>query len=202
MNPAHRQHRDGPPSGFDFTGRIRALSTDMVRRLPDLAHIDMDRVAVGFSQTRRSGPQGIYATLTPLRFVGGGLHTFRRGRQWGVQRLFDVAGREMLYILRFYLPRFLDLAFEQKLTTVAHELWHIGPAFDGDLRRFNGRCYAHSPSRRKFDATAEQLARRWLDSRPPESLYDFLRLDYRTLVERHGRVFGIRVTTPKLRLIG
>jgi len=202
VNPSHRQQRDRTQNGFDFTSRIRALSTDMVCRLPELAHIDMNRVAVGFSQTRRSGPQGIYATLTPLRFVGGGLHTVRRGRQWGVQRLFDAAGREMLYILRFYLPRFLDLTFEQKLTTVAHELWHIGPDFDGDLRRFNGRCYAHSPSRKDFDAAAERLVRRWLDSRPPEGLCDFLRQDYRTLVERHGRVFGIRVTTPKLRLIG
>jgi len=200
--PSHCQQRDGPPGGFDFTRRIRTLAADMVVRLPDLAHIDMQRVAVGFSQTRCRGPQGIYATLTPLRFVGGRLHAFRRGRQWGVQRLLDAAGREMLYILRFYLPRFLDLPFAQKLTTVAHELWHIGPEFNGDLRRFNGRCYAHSPSRKSFDATAEQLARRWLDARPPESLYDFLHLDYRELVERHGRVFGIRVATPKLRLIG
>ena len=174
----------------------------MAARLPELSHVDMDRVAIGFSQTRRNGAQGIYATLTPLRFVGGRLDTVRRGRQWGVQRLYDATGREMLYILRFYLPRFLDLPYAQKLTTVVHELWHIGPDFDGDLRRFNGRCYAHSSSRKNFDAVAEHLARRWLEANPPEELHEFLRQDYRALVQDHGRVFGFHVRTPRLRLIG
>ena len=78
----------------------------------------------------------------------------------------SVDGREMLYVLNFYLPRFLDLSFREKLTTIAHELLHIGPKFDGDLRRFAGRCYAHSHSHAEFDAQAEQLGQRWLALQP------------------------------------
>ena len=89
----------------------------------------------------------MFASLTPLRFAGGQRHTLRRGRQWTLQRVCE-DGREMLYILNFYLPRFLDLPLDEKLTTVVHELWHIGPRFDGDLRRFGGRCYAHSGSQK------------------------------------------------------
>ena len=80
----------------------------------------------------------------------------------------------MLYILNFYLPRFLDLPLDEKLTTVAHELWHIGPRFDGDLRRFRGRCYAHSGSQRKYDAQVKRLVAAWLAAAPPAGMFEFL----------------------------
>jgi hypothetical protein len=104
----------------------------------------------------------------------------------------------MLYVLDFYLPRFLDLPFREKLTTVLHELWHIGPKFDGDLRRLGGRCYAHGSSQKQYDAHAEALLDRWLSLGPPETLYSFLRSDFRGLVAQHGRVYGRKVPNPKL----
>jgi predicted metallopeptidase len=189
---------DGPPRGFDFTTHMRRLCADMVVRLEQLRHIDMAQVAVSFSQTRKAGRFGIYAAVTPLRFSGGGRHMLRRGRRWGMPRLYDPEGREMLYILTFYLPRFLDLPLQEKLTTVVHELWHVGPAFDGDVRRLGGRCFAHGASRKQYDAHIEALVARWLSCNPPAALYDFLRLSFRELSARHGRVVGQRVPTPKL----
>ena len=194
-----RFRRDSPPSaGFGFTGHIRRLCDDMTSRLDQLRHIDMTRVAVSFAQTRRAGSQGMYATLSPMRFAGGRRHVFRRKRRWGMQRLYAPDGREMLYILTFYLPRFLDLPFREKLTTVLHELWHIGPKFDGDMRRLGGRCYAHGSSQKQYDAHMEALFDRWLSLGPPESLYDFLRLNFHELSSRHGRVWGRKVPNPKL----
>jgi len=191
-------HRHPPPAGFNFTLHIRRLCDDMVARLEPLRHVDMSRVAVSFAQARRADPQGVYATLTPLRFAGGQMHTFRRKRRWGIQRLFDPDGREMLYILNFYLPRFLDLPFREKLATVLHELWHIGPRFDGDVRRLGNRCYAHGHSKKLYDAHVEALLDRWLALGPPESLYGFLRENFRELSARHGRVYGRKTPVPKL----
>ncbi len=191
--------RDPPHArGFDFTLHMRRVCEDMIARLEELRYIDLPRVSVGFSQTRSAVPHGLYASLTPMRFSGGKLETVRRGRRYAIQRLFDRSGREMLYILRFYLPRFFDLSFRQKLTTVVHELWHIGPAFDGDLRRHRGRCYAHGASRKAYDAHAESLVDRWLARSPPAELYEFLQQPFDGLLERHGRVFGTKVPGPKL----
>jgi hypothetical protein len=189
---------DPPQAGFDFTLHMRRLCGDMAARLDQLRHVDMSRVAVSFAQTRRAGGLGMFASLTPLRFADGRMHTFRRKRRWGIQRLYDADGREMLYILNFYLPRFLELPFREKLATTLHELWHIGPKFDGDVRRLGGRCFAHGSSQRRYDAHVEALLDRWLALGPPESLYDFLRLSFRELSARHGRVFGRRVSVPKL----
>jgi len=192
-------HRREPPQdGFNFTAHARRLCDDMAVRLEQLRHVDMSRVAVSYSQTRRAGKEGMFAALTPLRFAGGRMHTFRRKRRWGIQRLFDPDGREMLYILTFYLPRFLDLPLREKLTTVLHELWHVGPEFDGDVRRLGGRCFAHGSSQKQYDVHIGALLDRWLSLDPPPALYGFLRLSFRELVAQHGRVYGRKVPTPKL----
>lgn len=188
-----------PLEGFDFTAAMRRLCADFCRRLPELAHIDFDRVALGFSQTRRPAPHGIQATLTPLRFEHGSTVTRRSGRAWTIERLVDPAGREYLYLLRFYLPRFLDLPYREKLITVCHELWHISPAFDGDLRRHPGRCYAHSHSQAEYDAAMAQLVERWLERSPPAELHAFLRCRFRDLQQLHGAIHGHKIRVPRLR---
>jgi predicted metallopeptidase len=193
---------NGRPPGFDFTLHVRRLCDDIVRSLPELSHVDMNRVAVGFSQTRKSSNYGMYAALTPMRFADGQIHSVRRGRKWGVQQLHDSGGQQMLYILTFYLPRFLDLPFRDKLSTVFHELWHIDPKFNGDSRRFPGRCHAHGSSQAKYDARVSMLMERWLSLDPPLPVYDFLRQDFAGLVAQHGRVFGQRIATPKLIAVG
>ena len=189
-------------NGFDFTQHIRRLCVDIVSRLDSLRHIHLDRVAIRFCQTRQPGRYGIQASLTPLRFVGGSLETHKRGRRYTVQRIRDEHGREMLYLLSFYLPRFLDRPFEDKLSTVIHELWHIGPNFDGDIRRHEGRCYAHTGSQKQYDAVIDQFTKQWLSLDPPEEVYSFLRLNFRQLTQSHGPVIGRRIATPRLVPIG
>ncbi len=185
--------------GFDFTGHIERLCRDMIVRLPELRHIDMDRVGVGFRQTRRAVSHGMFASLTPLRFHAGSLLTKRRGRDWTIQRVYDRDGREMLYILNFYLPRFQNLSWREKLITVIHELWHVGTQFDGDLRRHEGRCYAHGSSKSEYDEQMGVLVDEWLAHDPPDSLHAFLQDDFHHLHSAHGGIFGR--SFPRVKLI-
>ncbi|MFV2067686.1 MAG: hypothetical protein ACC645_11980, partial [Pirellulales bacterium] len=110
----------------------------------------------------------------------------------------DRRGVEMHYLLNFYLPRFLNQPFEEKLITTLHELWHISPRCDGDLRRHPGRCYVHGASQDAYDALARRLAHQWLVRQPSPALLEFLRFDFRHLVETHGPIFGQRVSAPRL----
>ncbi len=183
---------------FDFTARMRVLCRDMVARLPELGHIEMDRVAVCFAQARKRVPHGMFASLTPLRFAGGAETTVRRGRQYSIQRLRGTDGQEMLYVLSFYLPRFMDLDFREKLVTVVHELWHISPEFDGDIRRHEGRCFAHTGSQKAYDAAMDVLAQRWLAAGPPEELWGFLTGSLEDLLAHHGRIVGVKIRRPRL----
>jgi hypothetical protein len=184
--------------GFDVTAALRAICADMAVRLPELAHLHVPRVAVGLRHARHRQPYGLYATLTPLRFAEGREHDVRRGRRYRIQPLVDAAGVEFLYLLSFYVPRFLDLSLEDKLSTIIHELWHIGPRFDGDLRRHEGRCYAHGPSQRKYDAAMDRLAQSWLAADPPAHLYEFLSRNFDELRAEFGGIRGERWPTPRL----
>jgi len=187
-----------PASGpFDFCAAMRGLCEDVTARLDEFRHIRMEQVAVTFAQTRRSVSYGLQAKLTPMRFEGGGLVTERYGRHWTVQRLFE-GEREMLYILTFYLPRFLNHSFREKMITVLHELFHISPAFDGDIRRMEGRYHVHSHSQSDYDREMELLAEKYLAMRPPTELHEFLKNRFSTLHRRHGGVVGIQVPIPKL----
>jgi predicted metallopeptidase len=186
------------PSGFDFTAHMRVLCEDIVTRSPEMNHISMKRVAVSFAQTRKAVQHGMWASLTPMRFANGALEENRRGRRYTVQRLYGKDGKEMLYILTFYMPRFMELSFEDKLVTIFHELWHISPNFDGDIRRHPGRCYVHTTSEEEYDRQMAKLARRWMKADPPNHIYEFLRCDFAKLEQRFGRVFGTRIRNPKL----
>lgn len=182
---------------FDFSSAMRRLCEDIAGRLAEFEHVRMEQVAVTFAQARRRVSYGLQAKLTPLRFEGGQLVTRRRGRLWTIQRWY--AGElEMLYILTFYLPRFLEQSFREKLVTVMHELYHISPHFDGDIRRLPGHYHVHSHSQKEYDRQMENLVDRYLAAGPPDELFDFLRASFRDLAARHGGIVGIRVPIPKL----
>jgi len=193
-----RLHQATKQPGFDFSFAMRLLVCDMIQRTPELAHIRMNQVAVAIVQARADTSHGIFASLTPMRFEQGSKQTVRRGKPFTVQMLYDEHGREMLYILSFYLPRFMNLDFSEKLITIFHELWHISPAFDGDIRRHPGRCYAHSASQKEYDAHMAVLSNRYLMQSPPRSLYEFLEEDFSALYQKHGSIYGVKIPRPKL----
>lgn len=179
--------------GFNFSEHMRLICEDMTSRVAALRHIQMNRVGVGFCQARTgSVDYGVFASLTPLRCENGARTTLRRGRRYTLPQFFAPDGTEYLYLINFYIPRFLQRSFKDKLTTTVHELLHISPNFDGDIRRFGGRCYAHSGSQKNFDAYAEQLASLWLAMKPPVELYDFLHEDFRSLEAKYGGIYGTK----------
>lgn len=182
---------------FDFSGAMARLCADAVERLPDFQHVRLEQMAVTFAQARRRVSHGLQAKLTPLRFDGGAMTCRRYGRTWTIPRIFD-GERELLYILTFYLPRFLDHDFREKLVTVFHELYHISPEFNGDIRRMDGRYHVHSHSQKEYDEQMGEIADRYMALRPPEELYVFLKSDFRGLLRKHGTVIGRKLTIPKL----
>ena len=106
-----------PSNGFDFSKAMARLCTDMATRHPAFQHIRMEQVIVTFAQARSRVSHGLQAKLTPMRFEEGALVTVRHGQTWTVQRIYRDE-REMLYILTFYLPRFLNHSFREKMITV------------------------------------------------------------------------------------
>ena len=167
----------------------------MIRICPQLSHIKVERIAIGFTKARSLKSSGLLASLTPLRFESGTTITSRKGRLYEMP-LMLIDGISILYILHFLYPRFIDLPMTSKVHTIIHELWHISPDFDGDIRRFNGRTYAHSGRKSRFEDQVSSIVDTWFQS----TLFDtsILALDSVGLKRRFGKVIGKRVARPRL----
>ncbi|GHT28657.1 hypothetical protein FACS18942_09260 [Planctomycetales bacterium] len=183
---------------FDYTAHLAEVCSDICFRVPSLNHIDMRRVAVSFSQTKHCESFGTFACVVPMRFENGEMFRERCGKKWTIQHCYNKDGTEYLYLMYFFVPRFIELTLTQKLQTIVHELYHINPEFNGDIRRFNGRCFAHGSSQKKYDKTVQQFTDYWLKQEPPEEIWNFLRFNYKELTENFGRLVGTRIKKPML----
>lgn len=207
---AHSHRHPGPPefnpalvstgaasAPFDFCGHIRSLCAAVVTQIEAFYHINLDRVLFGVTVARNRRLHGLQARVTPMRFAHGEMTRRIRGLDYQVQR-FRHDGREILYLMTFCLPRFLNQSFHEKMVTVFHELFHISPAFDGDLRRHEGRYSVHSHSQKEYDQEMANLVRQYLNGRADPRLHAFLRLDFAQLHEKHQGVIGVMLPRPRI----
>ena len=189
---------------FNLTQELERLIADIARRMEAFDHIDPERVMVCVSTTRGGGVHGTYAKIHPLRFENGSrTTTVRRKRGTLLYEIPPVTrqGKEMLYVIYFLVPRFLNLSLREKLITIFHELYHISPDFNGDIRRFPGKNYAHGSSREKFNAIMATFVESYLTRETERAGVNFLDGDMATLRARHGAIVGRRMAAPKLRIV-
>jgi predicted metallopeptidase len=189
---------------LNLTHEMERLIAAIVRQVEEFNHIDPDRVMVCVSTTRGGGIHGTYAKIHPLRFENGSRTTLVRRRRGAA--LYEIPpvtrqGMEMLYIIYFLVPRFLNLPLREKLITVFHELYHVSPAFDGDIRRFPGKNYAHGSSRKKFNVLMAELVESFLGTTENLKTVEFLEGDMEAIRSRYCALVGRRLAAPKLRVV-
>lgn len=190
-------------STLNLTLELERLMADIVRLTEDFSHIDPKRLLVCVSTTRSGGVRGTYAKIHPLRFEDGErTKRVRRGFRNYTCEMPSVTHREteMLYVIYFLVPRFFDLSPREKLITVFHELYHISTAFNGDIRRFPGRNYAHGSSTKRYNAHMGKLVDAYLEMTADKSLPAFLEGDMETLRIRYSSIVGRRFPTPKIKI--
>ena len=116
----------------------RRVVEDMIRRLPELAHVRASRILFVAGEARR----GSRATIRPL---GEGRVVLR--------------GRKALYCVTLRPKFFRSSAPEQRVATLLHELLHIARPFDGTLDP--DRRHSKVPAAR-FEALLRPLVKRYL----------------------------------------
>jgi hypothetical protein len=163
MPPAQRL----PRLNADFG----ALLGRICRAVESFGSFDPTRIAVSLSRSRSQSKYGVWAYVTPLRYVGGSLH--RRGRRRGYAGRYEYANERLaaeagdaLYLMTFLVPKFFTLSFEERLETCVHELYHLHPQFRGDLRRFPRPHVHHGPTPAAFKRQVSVLAREALARDP------------------------------------
>jgi hypothetical protein len=190
---------------------------DLVARLHALAHVDLQQVLV-FARLGRSSSHGAYATChslalpdsEPAYYLWRDRRTgaLSRRSEWFVTRSPEVraGGRRISHLVSIALPRFCDQTLKDthkervygrgrewvaKLDTIVHELYHVDP-HQGGIRlsvKADGSpgAQAHTP---QFFRDVQRMVRAYVGSRPDPAVWEFLTLDFDSLVRRYGGVAG------------
>ena len=185
---------------FDFTKAMERLVRHIVEVCPEFAHVQPDNLIIAHIRTRSPGTHGVYASVQPLRFEGGEPTIMKRGRTFAMPQVMH-CGHEILYIIYFALPRFINLSYEEKLTTVFHELYHISPKFNGDIRRFKGKNFAHGHSRKVYNEKMQTFVNNYMSKPATDEYTEFLKMDFEKMSAEYGRIIGTKVKPPRPRLV-
>lgn len=199
--PSPTSSRSSRPAPFSYTQAMQGVVDDLVATVPELRYVDTGRVLLSITQARQRSKHGVYASCVPLRFEGGSPET-RVGKHLYRMSPLLHEGREILYILYFMLPRFHEEQdYREKLATIIHELYHISPHFNGDIRRFPGKNWAHGTSRDRYHAAMRVLADQYLATSPRAQDHQFLHEPFGELLKRPGGVVGRCISRPKALLV-
>ncbi len=188
---------------LNLTAELERLVADIVGRMEELRHIDPQKLLICVSSTRGGGIHGTYAKIHPLRFPGGERNREVKrgvGRVTCTMPTITHRDTEMLYVIYFLVPRFLNLTLQEKLITVFHELYHISPTCDGDIRRFPGKNYAHGSSRKKYDALVTQLVERYLKQTDQHGPLQQLAGNMDELRARHTAIVARKLPVPRIKV--
>lgn len=185
--------------GFDFTANMMLLVDDIIKTHPFFKHIKIENILIAISPSN-GNRDGVVAKLRPLLFEGGSRKKVVRGVEYESPEL-RINGINILYIIYFHLPRFLNYGDQKtKLSTVIHELHHISPLFNGDVRRYPGKNYAHGNSRRYFDDLIAVYAEEYTRSTTHPELSVFLKYKYNELRRKYAAIYGDMIRVPRPRI--
>jgi len=191
-------------STLNLTLELERLIAHITGQVGEFGHIDPRKVLVCVSSTRGGGVHGTYAKIHPLRFEDGTrCKTIRRGVRKHAYEMPRITHRgvEMLYVVYFLVPRFLNLPFREKMITLFHELFHISAEFNGDIRRFPGKNFAHGSSTKKYNAYMGKLVDSYLGNLTDRSILSFLEGDMEEIRGRFKAIVGRKMAAPRIQLV-
>jgi hypothetical protein len=159
------------------------------------SYIDINRLIVCVGSNKRNSRGAVFGKLVPFKFKDGNNILSYRGKYYTMPEVIN-NGTAVLYAIYFYLPKFFDLPVAEKLNVIFHELYHISPEFNGDIRRMGKVKKAHGFSRKHFDKKFEKDVKIFHEYISTTEYIDFLKMDSKTLQENY-RVFARRMKIPK-----
>jgi hypothetical protein len=180
---------------INLTDVITLIIQEIARRGGNFSHVDARRVLVCMASNRSNASGGTFGKLVPLRFKDGAETLRYRGKLYTMPRIVH-GGVEQRYLIYFYHPRFFNLSPLEKLKVVFHELYHISPDFNGDIRRLAARKASHGGSRERFDDLFEDDVREFYAYIQTTPYMNFLSMNARVLRASFEKISARRMKMP------
>ncbi|MFC1669647.1 putative metallopeptidase [Spirochaetota bacterium] len=181
---------------INITKTINQIIYEISNFSNNFSHINPEKVLVCISSNKKNYPGGTYGKLVPLRFEGGEETLKYQEKYYSIPSIF-LNGKKQLYIIYFYMPKFFDLSYKEKINIIFHELYHINPEFNGDIRRISKVKSAHGYSKKQFDLKYKRDIDSFNKYILQTPYLNFLKMDSRFLFANYKKVIGRRMKKPK-----
>jgi len=141
-----------------YINKLEFLISNIISKLDEFSHIDLNRIILSLKSSPKKEINSYYAEIKCLnnsaniKEVNG-----RLTKHYYCQSLLK-NGIPANYIIFFTIPDFINLDYKEKLITIMHELYHISPSFNGELRLFNNKKCLHGKYPDKYDEYMNYLA--------------------------------------------
>lgn len=165
-----------PEDSINLTDVLTLIIHDMIQSTGEFKAFDLNRMLICCASNRKDCRGAIYGKLLPLRFKDGAEIIKHNGRFYTIPKL-KVNNFEILYIIYFYIPKFFNLSAKDKINVMFHELYHISPEFNGDIRRMGKFKAAHGHSRKSFEEKYIEFADIFYEKIKETPYYNFLNMD-------------------------
>jgi hypothetical protein len=184
-----------PLPSLNLTDVLTLIIAEIAGRVPSYRHVDPSRTLVCVG-TNRNGRGAIFGKLVPLRFRDGAETVRHGGRIYRMPRVLS-GDIEQLYVIYFYFPRFFDLEPFEKLRVIFHELHHIHPGFNGDIRRMGKVRASHGSSRERFESHFEDDLHAFHEYIRHTPYMNFLSLNTALMRGTFSRIKARRLKVPR-----
>jgi Putative phage metallopeptidase len=149
VRPRKQSMRETP---LNLTDGFHDAAREIIDLVPEFAHIKVEQVHFAIFHSRAAQQTLTFARCYPLS-----TEIKRRGRRvYALSHVYTPQGKRAKYLLAFAWTRFWDMSPRERLETLVHELYHIGPRFDGEPRLFEQGGW-HGRGRVWFDKIIHKI---------------------------------------------
>ncbi len=165
-----------PYDSVNLTDILTLIIHDMIKSTDVFKSFDLNKIIVCCASNRKDFRGATYGKLLPLRFKDGSEIIRHNGQIYSIPKVM-INGTEILYIIYFYIPKFFNLSVKDKINVMFHELYHINPDFNGDIRRMGEFKSAHGHSRKAFEEKYIEYADSFFYNIESTPYYNFLKMN-------------------------
>ncbi len=186
-----------PLEEINITDIMTLLLFEAIKTSHNYRHFDINKILIAGSQNKPWGKNAIFSKVIPLRFEGGEQRTRHNDEEYCFPRV-TRGEHEILYIIYFYFPSFFDLDAKKKIEVLFHELHHISPAFNGDIRRHGKGKYIHGHSGEKFNESFQEEANSFYQHIAGTNFFDFLDMNATEISSLFKKINMTKFKRPKI----
>lgn len=175
---------------INLTDVLTLIIHDMIKSTEEFKPFNLNKILICCASNRNDFKGATYGKLIPLRFKNGSEIINHNGRFYKIPKV-TINDIEILYLIYFYIPKFFNLSAKDKVNVMFHELYHINPGFNGDIRRMGEFKSAHGHSKKSFEEKYIDYADKFYDKIESTPYYNFLQMNSYD-IEKHFKKITYR----------